>query len=115
MPNRLVAMAAALILTLVLGAAMAPRATAQSTPTMTSLRLPFSSGTVWKAIQGYNGGTHVPGPEQYALDLVRDGGPTGGAEVVSPADGSVWFAHAPGAGNGCILIRIDGGGGLIVE
>jgi len=91
-----------------------PRAAAQS-PITAALKLPFPAGSAWKVIQGYNGGTHVPGPEQYALDLVRDGGPTGGADVVAPASGSVWFAHAPGAGNGCVSIKIDGGGGLIVQ
>lgn len=91
-------------------------ADAQSaTASLATLKLPFTAGTGWKAIQGYNGGTHTPGPEFYALDLVRDGGRTGGADVIAPASGSLWFAHAPGAGNGCASIKIDGGGGLIVQ
>lgn len=89
------------------------RARAQTTAT---LKLPFPAGTTWKAVQGYNGGTHVPGPEQFALDLVRDGdGPTAGAEVLAPASGSIWYMNVPGTGNGCLSIKIDGGGGLIVE
>ena len=81
-----------------------------------SLRLPFPAGTTWKVIQGYNGGTHVPGPERYALDFVRDdGGPTAGVEVLAPASGTMWWMNGPGGGNGCLLIKIDGGGGLIVE
>lgn len=91
---------------------------AQSPPapgTPSTLKLPMPAGTVWRPIQGYHGGTHVTGPEQYALDLVREGGPTGGTAVIASGPGSVWFAHAPGAGNGCISIKFDGGGGLIVQ
>lgn len=79
------------------------------------LRLPFAAGTSWKVIQGYNGGTHSTTAERYALDLVRDGGATAGAEVLAPAAGTVWYMNAPGSGNGCLLIKIDGGSGLIVE
>jgi len=93
----------------------AHRTDAQTAPTMTSLKLPVPAGTAWKVLQGYNGGTHTAGPEFYALDLVRDGAATGGTDVVAPASGSLWFAHAPGAGNGCASIKIDGGGGLIVQ
>lgn len=89
-----------------------PHAEAQS---LSSISLPFAAGTKWKAIQGYNGGTHVPGPERYALDLVRDDGPTAGAEVYAPVSGALWFMHSPGAGNGCLLMKLDGGGGLILE
>jgi len=89
----------------------AHRTDAQTAPTMTSLKLPVPAGTAWKVLQGYNGGTHTAGPEFYALDLVRDGGATGGTDVVAPASGSLWFAHAPGAGNGCVSIKVDGGGG----
>jgi murein DD-endopeptidase MepM/ murein hydrolase activator NlpD len=88
---------------------------AQTAATLPTLKLPLPAGTAWKVLQGYNGGTHVAGPEQYALDLVRDGGPTAGTEVLAPAAGSLWFAHAPGAGNGCASIKLDGGGGLIVQ
>jgi murein DD-endopeptidase MepM/ murein hydrolase activator NlpD len=113
--NRLPALGGVVIAALLLLLVTAPRADAQSAPTLTTLKLPLPAGSTWKVLQGYNGGTHVPGPEQYAFDLVRDGGPTGGTEVVAPAPGSVWFAHAPGAGNGCVSIKLDGGGGLIVQ
>ncbi len=115
MLNRLPALGGVVIAGLLLCLMTAPRADAQSAPTLTTLKLPLPAGSTWKVLQGYNGGTHVPGPEQYALDLVREGGPTGGTEVVAPAAGAVWFAHAPGAGNGCASIKIDGGGGLIVQ
>jgi uncharacterized protein YraI len=79
------------------------------------LKLPFAAGTSWRIIQGYEGGTHGTGPERYALDLVREGGPTAGTEVLAPASGTVWWMNPPGTGNGCLLIKIDGGNGLIVE
>lgn len=115
MLNRLPALGGAIIAGLLLCLMTAPRADAQSAPSLSTLKLPLPAGTTWKVLQGYNGGTHVAGPEQYALDLVREGGPTGGTEIVAPASGSVWFAHAPGAGNGCASIKVDGGGGLIVQ
>lgn len=95
-------------------AAISPSpAAAQSAPV---LRLPFAAGTTWKVLQGYNGGTHVPGAERYALDIVRDGdGPTAGSDVLAPAGGALWFMNAPGSGNGCLSIKIDGGNGLIVQ
>ena len=46
---------------------------------------------------------------------MREGAATGGTEVLAPAAGSLWFAHPPGAGNGCVSIKVDGGGGLIVQ
>jgi hypothetical protein len=113
--NRLPALCGVVIAGLLLCLMTAPGTSAQSAPTLSTLKLPLPAGSTWKVLQGYNGGTHVPGPEQYALDLVREGGPTGGTEVVAPAAGSIWFAHAPGAGNGCASIRLDGGGGLIVQ
>lgn len=79
------------------------------------LRLPFPAGTTWKAIQGYNGGTHVPGAERYALDLVREDGATGGSDVLAPVAGTLWFMNSPGSGNGCLSIKMDGGSGLIVQ
>lgn len=115
MPKRLPALAAAVLAVVLPAVLTLPRAAAQSAPAATTLKLPLPGGSAWKVIQGYNGGTHVAGPEQYALDLVRDGGPTGGTEVVAPAAGAVWFAHAPGAGNGCASITLDGGDGLIVQ
>ena len=103
-----------LLVLLVALAWMAPARTVLAQPA--SLRLPFPAGTAWRVIQGYQGGTHGFGPERYALDLVRDGeGATAGAEVLAPASGTLWFMHAPGAGNGCLSIRIDGGAGLIVQ
>jgi uncharacterized protein YraI len=88
-------------------------AAAQSTQ---QVKLPFAAGTSWKPVQGYNGGTHVRGPEQYALDLVRDGGgSTAGVDVLAPVSGTLWFMNAPGSGNGCLSIKMDNGGGLIVQ
>jgi hypothetical protein len=113
--NRLPALCGVVVAGLLLCVMTAPGTSAQSAPTLLTLKLPLPAGSTWKVLQGYNGGTHVPGAEQYALDLVREGGPTGGTAVVAPAAGSVWFAHPPGAGNGCASIRIDGGGGLIVQ
>jgi hypothetical protein len=112
---RLPALAAVLLIVVAAFAASTPRTEAESATTMSSVKLPFPAGTAWKVIQGYNGGTHVPGPEVYALDLVRDGGTTAGAEVLAPASGTLWFANPPGAGNGCMSIKMDGGGGLIVQ
>ncbi len=81
----------------------------------TTLKLPFAAGTSWKVLQGYNGGTHAGGPERFALDLVRDGeGGTANVEVLAPAAGAVWYMNPPGAGNGCLSIKLDTGGGLIV-
>lgn len=115
MLNRLPALGGVVIVALLLCLVTAPGANAQSAPALSTLKLPFPAGSTWKVLQGYNGGTHVPGPEQYAFDIVRDGGPSGGTEVVAPASGSIWFAQAPGAGNGCASIKLDGGGGLIVQ
>ena len=103
------------VLLLVLAGLTAGTANAQPAPSATNLNLPFPAGTVWKVLQGYNGGTHTPGAEQYALDLVRESGNSGGAEVLAPASGTVWYAQAPGTGNGCFSIKIDGGEGLIVQ
>ena len=60
-----------------------------------------------RVIQGYSGGTHQ-GRSQYALDLVLAGGGTSGAQVVSPVAGRVVWAMAPGAGNGCMGIAMNG-------
>jgi murein DD-endopeptidase MepM/ murein hydrolase activator NlpD len=113
--NRLAALGAVVLTGVLFCVVTAPPARAQTVTNLSSLKLPLPAGTSWKVLQGYNGGTHVPGPEFYALDLVRDGGPTAGSEIVAPASGSIWFAHPPGAGNGCISIRPDGGNGLIVQ
>lgn len=104
---------AALLLAVAIGTGWsAHSARAQPLPV---LRLPFPAGSSWKAIQGYNGGTHVPGPERYALDLVRDDGATGGADVIAPVSGTLWFMNSPGSGNGCLSIKMDGNSGLIVQ
>lgn len=79
------------------------------------LRLPFAGGSAWKIVQGYQGGTHGMGPERFGLDLVRDDGPTAGADILSPAAGTIWWMNSPGSGNGCLSIKIDNGGGLIVQ
>jgi hypothetical protein len=68
--------------------------------------LPFAGGQAVRIIQGYNGGTHQ-GRSQYALDLVLADGNTGGAEVVSPIDGSVTFAQT--GGSGCIALAFADG------
>ena len=63
MSCRLPALAAVLVVILVSAAASPERAHAQTAEaTLASLRLPLPAGTSWKVIQGYNGGTHVPGP-----------------------------------------------------
>ena len=35
--------------------------------------------------------------------------------MIAPPSCSLWFAHPPGAGNGCASIKIDNAGGLIVQ
>ncbi len=89
--------------------------TAEAQAPPAGIRLPVPQGQSWRAIQGYNGGTHTSLPERYALDLVREDGPTGGADVLAPAAGTLWFMHSPGSGNGCLSIRVDGSNGLIVQ
>jgi hypothetical protein len=70
--------------------------------------LPFPAGQAARVIQGYNGGSHQ-GRSRFAVDLVLAGGGTSGAEVVSPIDGSVSWANAPGAANGCLAIAFPDG------
>src|SRR5262245_56863646 len=70
--------------------------------------MPFTGGKAVKMIQGYNGGTHQ-GRSQYGLDIVLADGDTGGAEAVSPVDGSVTWAQAPNSGHGCIAIAMSSG------
>jgi hypothetical protein len=67
------------------------------------ISMPFPGGQAVRIIQGYNGGTHR-GRSQYGLDLVLANGETSGAEVLSPVDGTVTWAQAPGGGNGCLAI-----------
>src|SRR6266540_2067301 len=93
-PLACAATAAALI------AALLPFAPAHAASAPQTLPLPFPGGQAVRIIQGYNGGSHQ-GASQYALDLVLSGAGTSGAQVLSPVDGSVVWAFAPGGGNGC--------------
>jgi uncharacterized protein YraI len=102
--RRLVSWSAALALL----AGLLPAASAPTTSAAESLPLPFPGGQSVKIIQGYNGGSHQ-GRSRYGLDLALAQGNTSGAEVVSPIDGSVVWAFAPGTGNGCIGIAQRGG------
>ena len=87
--------------------AVAPVAMAAVTP-VTSVPLPFDTGEGVRIIQGYNGGTHQ-GASVYGLDLVLTSGATSGAPVLSPFDGSVPWAFAPGDKTGCIeILAADG-------
>jgi hypothetical protein len=70
--------------------------------------MPFAGGKAVRIIQGYNGGTHQ-GRSQYGLDLVLADGDTGGAEAVSPFDGTVTWSQSPNVGNGCIAIAMRNG------
>ncbi len=70
--------------------------------------MPFPGGQAVRIGQGYNGGTHR-GRSQYALDLVLATGETSGAVVVSPIEGSVVWAQAPGVGTGCLSIAFRDG------
>jgi uncharacterized protein YraI len=72
------------------------------------IALPFPGGQAVRIIQGYNGGSHQ-GRSRYALDLVLAAGGTSGAEVVAPIEGSVSWANAPGAANGCMAIAFRDG------
>ena len=69
----------------------------------TSVPLPFDQGEEVQIVQGYNGGTHQ-GASIYGVDLVLADGETSGAPVLSPFDGSVPWAFAPGEKTGCIEI-----------
>jgi hypothetical protein len=73
-----------------------------------SISMPFPGGKAVRIIQGYNGGTHQD-RSRYGLDIVLADGGTGGAEVVAPFDGTVTWAQAPNAGNGCIAIAMKSG------
>jgi hypothetical protein len=79
---------------------------ARTTHAAGSVALPFAGGRAVRIIQGYNGGTHQ-GRSQYGLDLVLADGDTGGAEVVSPFDGTVAFAQS--GGNGCLAVALKDG------
>ena len=111
------------LLAALLGARVPSVTTAQTSPPPASapaavaatLKLPFPAGSAWRVLQGYNGGTHVPGPERYALDLLRDDGASANADVIAPVSGTLWWMNPPGTGNGCLLIKSDGPSGLIVQ
>lgn len=70
---------------------------------MTSVPLPFDQNEAVEIVQGYNGGTHQ-GASIYGLDLVLADGETSGAPVLSPLDGTVAWAFAPGEKTGCIEV-----------
>jgi hypothetical protein len=75
---------------------------------ITTVPLPFDAGESARIIQGYNGGTHQ-GASIYGLDLVLASGETSGAPVLSPLDGLVPWAFAPGEKTGCIeILATDG-------
>ena len=75
--------------------------------------MPFAGGKDVKIIQGYNGGTHQ-GRSRFGLDLVLTDGSTSGAEAVAPADGTVTWAMAPGAGHGCVAIALANGAHSVI-
>ncbi len=89
------------LLVLALFAALLPASPTPTTFAAESVPLPVSGGKPVKIIQGYNGGTHQ-GRSRFGLDLVLAEGSTGGAEVVSPVDGTIGFVIA--SGNGCVSI-----------
>ena len=96
------------LLALTLLVTVAPAAPAQRAYAAESVAMPFPGGKAVRIIQGYKGGTHQ-GRSQYGLDIVLADGKTGGAEVVSPFDGTVTWAQSPNAGNGCIAIAMRSG------
>lgn len=73
-----------------------------------NVALPFPGGKAVKVIQGYNGGTHQ-GRSRFGLDLMLADEETSGADVLSPVDGTITFAQAPNAGNGCIAVAFKDG------
>jgi hypothetical protein len=93
------------LLALALLVALLPATPTRTTHAAGSVAMPFPGGRAVRIIQGYNGGTHQ-GRSQYALDLVLADGETAGAEVVSPVDGTVTFAHSD---SGCIAVALTDG------
>ena len=87
---------------------LSPAAPARPAVAAQSIPMPFAGGKEVRIVQGYNGGTHQ-GRSRYGLDLILADGSTSGADVVSPADGSVTYAQAPNAGHGCIAIALADG------
>jgi hypothetical protein len=77
------------------------------------IKLPFAGGTRVAVVQGYNAITHT-GVEQYSLDLVVLDGETAGAQVLSPAAGTVVWADPPGVPPGCFAFLVEDGDGLHV-
>jgi uncharacterized protein YraI len=93
---------------LALLASALPLVPAAPTAAAEGIALPFPGGQAVRIVQGYSGASHR-GRSHYALDLVLAEGSTGGAEVVSPIEGSVSWAQGPGAGNGCLAIAFRDG------
>jgi hypothetical protein len=96
------------LLALTLLVSLSPSGTALPAFADQSVAMPFPGGKAVRIIQGYQGGTHQ-GRSQYGLDIVLADGKTGGAEVVSPIEGTVTWAQSPNAGNGCIAIAMRNG------
>ena len=88
--------------------ALSPSAPAQPVFAADSIAMPFTGGRAVRIAQGYSGGTHQ-GQSRFGLDIVLADGDTGGAEVVSPIDGTVTWAQGPNSGNGCIAIAMRSG------
>jgi len=85
-----------------------------ATAATSAVPLPFDQNEAVQIAQGYNGGTHQ-GASIYGLDLVLANDETSGAPVLSPFDGSVPWAFAPGDKTGCIeILASDGQFGAIL-
>jgi hypothetical protein len=96
------------LLALTLLVSLAPPVPARPAAAAESIAMPFVGGKEVKIIQGYQGGTHQ-GRSRFGLDIVLADGSTSGADVVAPADGTITWSQAPGAGNGCVAISLSNG------
>jgi hypothetical protein len=94
-------------------AGLLPFASPATTRAAEGIQVPFPGGQAVRIIQGYNGGSHQ-GRSYYALDLVLAGASTSGTDVVSPIDGSVVWAQAPGTANGCMALSFRDGSYSVV-
>jgi murein DD-endopeptidase MepM/ murein hydrolase activator NlpD len=94
-------------------AGLLPFASPATTLAGEGILMPFPGGQAVRIIQGYNGGSHQ-GRSYYGLDLVLAGASTSGSEVVSPIDGSVAWAQAPGTANGCMALSFRDGSYSVV-
>jgi hypothetical protein len=94
-------------------AGLLPFASPAITRAAEGILMPFPGGQAVRIIQGYNGGSHQ-GRSYYGLDLVLAGASTSGIEVVSPIDGSVAWAQAPGTANGCMALSFRDGSRSVV-